>query len=105
MVLVEFKQYLHPDGRTKPFSIDITDALRTHVEGIKSVGAKLECEILSNGVVSFTITNPQGVDFNPEGVDFDIELSPNGPEVLGAVDRLIRRFKQEEYQAWKEKGE
>lgn len=95
MINAEFTQYILPDGWTKSVTIDVADDLRMHIEAIKNMGAKLECEVLTTGEVSLTITDPE------EG-DFDIELVPNGPEVVGAVDRLIRRFTQEQYQAWQE---
>jgi hypothetical protein len=98
MIAVEFTQYLRPDGRTKPATINVADDLSTHIEVIKRMGARLECEVLMPDMVSLTISDPELEE------DFDMELVPNGPGVLDAVDRLIRRFTQEQYHAWQRKS-
>lgn len=94
MITAEFTQYLRPNGTPKPVTINIADDLSGHLDAIGKVGARLECEVLTTGEVSLTIFDPELEQ------DFDIELVPNGPGVPDAVDRLIRRFTQEQYQAW-----
>ncbi len=90
MVTAEFTQYLLPDGRQKQATFEIADDLQSHLTTIEAVGARLECEVLTTGAVSLTVTSE-------DGNDFDIELVPNGPEVPAAVDRLVRRFNEDAY--------
>ena len=94
MFPVEFTQYLLPDGHQKSVTMHVADDLLPQYEAIKDLGLRLECEVLTTGAVSLTIFDPPTED------DFDIELEQNGPAIPAAVDRLIRRFKQEDYQTW-----
>ncbi len=72
----------------------VADDLSPQYEAMKDAGARLECEVLTTGVVSLTVFDPSGEN------DFDIELEQNGRGIPAAVDRLIRRFKQAEYRTW-----
>ncbi len=94
MIAVQFTQYLRPDGRTKLITLSVADDLFANVEAIKNIGARLECEVLMNGIVSLTICDPD------EGDDFDIRLTANGPDVPKAVDDLIRQFTEKKYRDW-----
>lgn len=82
---INFTQYLRPDGRAVPVRIARPVEIAAKAEAIIARGFRFECEQLSSGDVSLTITDPD------EG-DMDIEVVPNGPEVPAAVDRLIERF-------------
>jgi len=77
------------DRRPTPAGQAVPD-LRPRLDAIKVAGLRLECEVLTTGEVSLTITDPE------EG-DFDSEVVANGPGVPSAIDRLIRRFDVEVY--------
>jgi hypothetical protein len=47
-------------------------------------GYGFEAEVLQNGEVSLTIANNDG--------DHEIEVVPNGPGVVLALDRMVERF-------------
>lgn len=82
---IPFTQFLRPDGRPVPVRIERPDDIATKAEAIIARGYRFECESLSTGDVSLTITNDKRGDV-------EIEVVPNGPEVPLAVDRLITRF-------------
>lgn len=84
MPAIQFTQFMRPDGRPVPVSIDRPDDIAAKAAEITKRGYRFECEHLSDGHVSLTITDDDG--------DADIELAPNGPDVPAAVDRLITRF-------------
>ena len=93
MKIVEFTQFCLPDGRQKQITTEVADDLAPQLSSIESVGARLEAEILTTGEVSLSISVPW------EG-NFDTIVVQNGPEVSGAVDKLIRRFSQEAYEKY-----
>lgn len=87
MPLIEFTQYLRPDGRKNPVSIDRPGPVYRKAKDIVRAGYRLECEVLNDETtVSLTITNDR------DG-DVACELVPNGTEVPNAVDRLIEAFR------------
>ena len=81
---IHFTQYLRPDGRREPVTIDRPEEIAKLASLITDRGYRFECEHLATGHASLTIA---GLDD-----DEDIEVVPNGPEVPAAVDRLIKRF-------------
>lgn len=81
---ISFTQYLRPDGRPVPVSIDRPADIADKAERICSRGFRFECEHLTTGHVSLTIAGPDD--------DEDIEVVANGPDVPEAVDRLVKRF-------------
>lgn len=83
---IPFTQYLRPDGRKRVVSIDLPDAVAQRAALIIEKGLVFECEELSTGQVSFTITDPR------EG-DLDIRICMNGPDVPETVEKLIMEFK------------
>ena len=86
MTFIPFTQFLRPDGRTKTISIDRPDTVAAVARTILDQGYRFECEVLTTGDVSLTITN------DDDG-DVDVEVTKNGPGLIGeAVDRLITRF-------------
>ena len=91
-------QYHLPNGRqTEEVIDDMPDDLAPILVTIKAVGLRLAAEILATGVVSFTLESQE------HGDDFDIELAQNGPGEHGTaacLERLIRRFTEENYAAW-----
>ena len=84
MPAIHFTQYLRPHGRPVPVFIDRPDEIAAKADAIRARGFQFECEELTTGDVSLTISNDDG--------DHDIEVVPNGPDVPDAVDRLITRF-------------
>lgn len=81
---IHFTQYLRPDGRREPVTIDRPEEIAKLASLITDRGYRFECEHLPTGHASLTIAGPDD--------DEDIEVVPNGPEVPAAVDRMIKRF-------------
>lgn len=84
---IRFTQYLRPDGRRTPVSIERPAEVAAKARAIIAAGYRLECECLGDrgDNVSFTITN--------NDADHACEVVPNGPGVPDAVDKLILGFK------------
>jgi len=83
---VEFTQYLMPDGRKTSVRIERSEAVATRAKEIVAAGFRFELEMLSDyKTVSLTIADDKE--------DLAIEVVPNGPGVLIAVDRLVANFK------------
>jgi len=83
--MVEFTQYMLPDGEKKPIQIHVPMDLQVKATEINKRGYKFEAEVLRTGEVSFTVADPK------LGDDIEIEICPNGPGVMEAVHRLIAR--------------
>ncbi len=83
---IKFTQYLRPDGQKNEIVIHRPEQIADKAADLVSAGWKLEAEVLMTGQVSLTceLLDDEG---DPIG-DF-IEVVPNGPQVLGAVDKLI----------------
>jgi len=83
---IPFTQYVLPDGRRKPVSIERPDDVGAAAQRLIDQGYRFECEVLGDmKTVSLTVVSPD----EDEG-DIAIELCPNGPGLLGpAVDRLV----------------
>ena len=81
---IPFTQYLRPDGRAVPVSIDRPEEISTLAQRIIDAGFQFECEHLSTGHASLTIAGPD--------YDEDIEVVENGPAVPVAIDRMVKRF-------------
>ena len=82
---IPFTQYMRPDGRAVPVSINVSPDVATKARAIIARGLVFECEVLSTGQVSMTITDPK------EG-DLDIRVRVNGPGIREAVEDLVLRF-------------
>lgn len=92
---VPFTQYLLPDGRRRPVEIQMDDETVAKAQQLLDTGLRFECEVLRNGVVSFTI-----VGYLPsikEEGDVDIKLVPNGSGVPDAVKEMIMGFDLDAY--------
>jgi len=85
MAGIPFTQYMSPNGRAMPVTIDMPDEVAAKAHEIIESGLELECEVLSNGRVSFTITHP-------DDGDLDIRVCENGPNVPHHVADLILNF-------------
>ncbi len=81
---IPFIQYLRPDGRQVPVSIDRPDEIANLARRIIDRGFRFECEHLSTGHASLTIASHDD--------DEDIEIVRNGPDVPVAIDRMVKRF-------------
>lgn len=81
---IEFTQYMRPDGRAVPAMIDRPSEIAEAAQRLKSAGYRLETEVLITGEVSMTVE-----DADEDKPPIAIEVCPNGPEVLGMVDKLI----------------
>ncbi len=84
-VAIPFTQYIAPNGQRRETGIEVSPAYAEKADTIIARGLAFECELLSTGQVSLTITDPE------EG-DLDIRVVPNGPGVREAVEDLISRF-------------
>lgn len=81
---VPFFQFLRPDGRATLTHIMRPEAVADKARAIIEAGFRFESEILTTGEASFTISDQDG--------DYAVEICPNGPEVLDAVDKLVMDF-------------
>jgi hypothetical protein len=81
---IPFTQFLRPDGRRAQVAIDRPPEIAALAEKIIAAGYRFECEHLTTGHASITISN--------DDEDRAIEVVMNGPQVPAAVDRLITRF-------------
>lgn len=84
--MIEFTQYVLPHGRKRAQYISMPLDICKMAEEIQANGYVFECEVLTTGQVSLTITDPQ------EEYDVDIMIVDNGPDVVTAVETLIERF-------------
>lgn len=87
MAEIPFTQYVLPDGRQKPVSIEVACDVAEKAASIIASGLRFECEILRTGHVSLTIHDPD------EGDDVAIKVLPNGPGITEAVEAMVRGFK------------
>lgn len=82
---IPFTQYMRPSGRAVEVSIVRPAEIMQLAEKIISDGLRFECEHLSSGHVSLTITS--------DDEDVAIKLCDNAPGKVGeAVDDLIRKY-------------
>lgn len=85
MTDIPFTQYLMPNGRKSPVTIDLPDDIAAKAQAIIERGYRFECEMLSDySTVSLTISNYDD--------DHEIEVCKNGPEVPQRIDAMILRF-------------
>lgn len=82
---IQFTQFMRPHGRPNPVSIEVDPLVAAKARTIVARGFAFECEVLTTGEVSLTITDPE------EG-DLDIRVVTNGPGVREAVEDLVRSF-------------
>jgi threonine dehydrogenase-like Zn-dependent dehydrogenase len=83
--MIPFTQYLRPDGDQRVTGIERPPAIEAKAQQIIAAGYVFEAEVLHDGSVSLTITDP-------DKGDLAIEVCPNGPAIPPAVDRLIEGF-------------
>ena len=83
--IVPLTQFMRPDGRQVPVTIEVAQDVADKARTIIARGFRFECECLSTGQVSMTITDP-------EKGDLDIRVRENGPGIREAVEDMVRRF-------------
>lgn len=88
--MIPFTQYLRPNGRTRPMTIDRPAAIEEKAHALIDLGARFEIEELMTGQVSMTCELDDETD--PEELHvLGHEICANGPSVIEAVDTLIHR--------------
>lgn len=83
---IPFTQYLLPHGSKRLRAVERSPEIETMASRFIEAGGWFECEMLRTGDVSFTAC--MLVDDEPQ--DVEIEICPNGPAVLDAVDKIVR---------------
>ncbi len=86
---VPFTQYIAPNGKRKPNSIELRGEPAEKAKALVDAGWDFGVEILSTGMVSMTAEAPllDGEDDTYE----DIELSPNTMEIYTHAEALVDR--------------
>jgi len=79
---IPFTQFLRPDGRRVPVEIDVSDEVESLAEILVKAGCRFEIEELSTGMVNMECMLAECCICG--------ELCPNGPQVPGAVEKLVR---------------
>lgn len=85
MSTIPFTQYMLPHGRKVSVSIEVADDVAAKAAELIAQGVCFECEVLTTGQVSLTITDP---DLG----DLDIRIRQNGPGIREAVEDMVRQF-------------
>jgi len=81
---IRFNQYMPPNGRRVVVeSSEVTDTIKAKADALIAKGYRFESEILTTGEVFMDV-----MDASREN-EIANELSPNGPEVIVAVNRLV----------------
>jgi len=84
---IPFTQYLRPDGRQVPVSIERPADIEKLAYEFIEKGGRFTAEMLITGQVSFAAEYP----VDGESQDIAIEICPNGPEAFDAVDNCVRK--------------
>lgn len=79
---VPFTQFLLPDGLPRKTEIPVPTDVARMAYALIAVGWRFEVEILGDGSIHMDCCN--------DDRQLASEIAPNGPEVPGAVERLIR---------------
>jgi len=82
--MITFTQFIPPNGIKRDITISRPQEIENQANDLIKYGCSFEIEILSTGHVSMEIMLKNNWSLANE-------LVPNGPEVLSAVDRLIKR--------------
>lgn len=83
---ISFTQYMRPDGRKVPVSIEMPDEIEALAHVFIESGGWFEVEHLTTGHASLTACHI--VDGEPD--DIAIRVVQNGPPVVQAVEELVR---------------
>lgn len=85
--MIPFTQYLLPNGRRSHIEIERPADIEAMAERFMRSGGRFECEVLRD-LETVSLTAARKVD--GEDQDIAIELCKNGPDVVDAVDQLVR---------------
>lgn len=83
---ITFTQYVRPHGNRRALTMEVPHDVADKADQLRERHLVLECEVLTTGEVSLTITDQE------QEHDVDIRVVPNGPAVPDAVYDLVRRF-------------
>lgn len=86
---VVFTQYLRPDGRQQKVWVERSAEIVALANRLIGAGYHFDIEELADRTVSMTC-EPNAATDDEDDAPIAMELVPNGPAVLDAVDRLIR---------------
>lgn len=89
---VEVIQFIAPYGEQRERSVTVPDSCATGYHALREHGCRLTAEVLNGGMVSQTVEHEEG--------DFLIEITPNGPEVLGALEKMLHEFDGAKFEEW-----
>lgn len=84
--MITFIQFLIPNGRQKPIQMHASEEIEKLAEECVQKGALFTAEVLTTEKVSFACE----YKVDDEKQDICIEICENGPDVVGAVEKLIR---------------
>lgn len=87
-------QFMRPDGRRKPITLEIPDDCKSKVEEFQACGCEITCEQMMNGQAVQYISHDEG--------DFAIEMSNSGKDADAALLKMIRGFDTAEFNKWLE---
>ena len=82
--MIPFTQYLRPMGTPVKIEVNRPPEIEAMAQELIADGCRLEVEVSMTGEVSFTVEHE-----DCEATVIAMEVVPNGPTVLPAVDRLI----------------
>lgn len=85
---IPFTQYLIPDGRKRAQWIDRSAEVEVLAQSFIAAGGWYECEMLFDYV---TVSLRACMNIDNQSHDIGYEIVENGPPVLDAVDRLVRK--------------
>jgi len=85
---IPFTQFLRPNGRRRPTEIDMPSEIEDLAKSFIEAGGWFECEELTTGHASLTAC---WKDDQEGSKDIAIEVVENGPPVVEAVERLVRK--------------
>jgi hypothetical protein len=88
MADILFVQYLRPNGTRTDVVIDRPKPISDKAWAVIEAGGQFEAEALPMGMVSFECINTN-IEEDEPGFYLATALCLNGPEVPGAVDRLV----------------
>lgn len=91
---IPFTQFLLPNGRQRATSTFVGDLEFEAYKKLSSMGFRMTVEMLSNGIISQAIEDP-------ELGDFDLQLSANNEEVPRALSKLLLRFNPDVATEWR----
>lgn len=80
---IPFTQFLMPDGRQQPVTIDRPEEIEAKARELIKLGYRFEIEMLTTGEISIECCTPDGEESLAQ------EICPNGPPVCDAVDNVV----------------